>query len=246
MVRMTRMAVAVLALSTLAVACDDGTTSPDGMAPLTLSFTTGAPQQGLAASVATFSVPISDGTHTLDVERAWIEYSSIEVERADGSWDGDSDGDSDSESDSDGNHDEYIELDGGTFELPVESGVITPFTTLLPAGVYDELEVDVTGLRLVGTYDGESFDVTIPVDLDLELEIDPPMELVEGETLNLTVQVNVPVWFRSADGHILDPRDIAVDDDLRYSFRQRLAFAFHAFEDSDRDGDDQDSDSDSH
>src|SRR5690606_29599448 len=188
--------IAVLALAAFAVACGD-TTSPEGTAPLTLSFAVGAPQQGLAAAVGTFAI-ISDGTNTLDIQEAIVQYSSIEVERADGSWDGDSDGDSDSESDSDGNHDEYVSVSGGSFALPVESGVITPISTRLPPGLYDELEIDVTGVRLVGTYNDEAFDVTVPVDVDLEIEVDPPFELVDDETLNLTVQVNVPAWFRSA------------------------------------------------
>ncbi len=240
----SRSGIAILALSACAVSCGDDTTGPEGTAPLTVSFTVGAPQQSLASAISTFAI-ISDGTNTLDIQEAIVQYSSIEIERADGSWDGDSSGDSDSELDSDGNPDEYVSVSGGSFALPVESGVITPISTGVPPGLYDELEIDVTGVRLVGTYNGEAFDVTVPVEVDLEIEVDPPFELLEGETLNLTVQVNVPAWFRSAGGAVLDPRAWDDDEDLRRDFRQRLVLAFNAFEDSDRDGDDQDSDSDS-
>lgn len=246
MIRLTRSALAVLALAASTFACD-GSTGPDGGVPLALSFAVPGQQQGLAASLAVFAMdPISDGAHTLDVQQAFVQFSSIEIERADGGSDIDSDGDSDSEGDSDGGHDEFVSLSGSTIELPLDGGVITPITESLPAGTYDELELDISTLRVVGTWDGVAFDETIPVDMDLELEFEPPVELAAaGDPFNVTVQVHVADWFRTSDGSLIDPRTMD-DDDARALLRQRLALAFNSFEDSDRDGDDQDSDSDSH
>ncbi|HEX6132367.1 MAG TPA: hypothetical protein VFZ24_00205 [Longimicrobiales bacterium] len=245
MTGITRFGSTVLVLAALTAACEGGT-GPTERAPLALSFAVQS-QAGLAGSLVPFSdVQITDGTHTLDIEQAFVQFSSIEIERADGGSDVDSDGDTDSDSDSDGSHDEFIRLNGGTIELPLEGGVITPISEPLPAGFYDELELDVTTLRLVGTFDGEAFDVTLPVLLDLELEFEPPIQLVEGEPFNVTVNIDAASWFRASDGTIIDPRLVNIDSTARAAFRHRLALAFKAFEDSDRDGDDRDSDSDSH
>ena len=232
----------VLALAAATAGCES--TGPRGDASLALSFAV-ASDAGLAATLAGALDPITDGTHTLDLQQVFVQTSSVEVEYSgpDGTA-SDSDTDSDSDSDSDGGHDEHITFGGSTIELPLEGGIVTPVTGTVPAGSYKELELDIEALRLVGTYDGEAFDVTVPIDMDLELELEPPLILAEGDPFNVTVNVAVADWFRS-NGTVVDPRDFATDSNAQAAFRQRVALAFEAFGDQDRDADEADSDSDS-
>lgn len=227
----------------VAAACDTGS-GPGDDVPMTLSFMV-EPRSGLAGvSAAMSSTPaLSHGATTLvltEVELG-VEELVLEHDDVDG---GDSEGDSDSDSDSDGAANEPFVVDGVTVVLPLDGDVLTPFSETVPAGLYEELELDIETVHLVGTVEGEAFDVTVPVDMELEIEFDPPLEVVEGdEPFNVTIVIDPLAWLEHDDGSFLDPRDLD-GSDLNL-FRQRMALTFEAFEDSDQDGDEQDSDSDS-
>ena len=233
----------VLAFTFGAAGCESILGSRDG-APVSLSFTT--PRAGTSASLSAALIPITGGGHTLDVQQIEVGFSEVVLERAEGGFGGDSDGDSDSDSDSDGAGNEHFRSGPVTVNLPLEGGVITPITTTLPVGFYEELEMDVERVRIRGTFDGQAFDVSVPVDAELEMEFNPPFEVTtEANQLNLTVSINALTWFRNADGSLVDPRELASNSDLRSRLVSRIKASFKAFEDSDRDADDADSDSDS-
>lgn len=233
----------VLAFAFGATGCESVLGARDG-APVSLSFTTA--QTSAAGSLSPALALITGGGHTLDVQQIEVGFSEVVLERAEGGFGGDSDGDSDSDSDSDGAGNEHFRSGPVTVNLPLEGGVITPITTTLPLGFYEELEMDVAHVRIRGTFDGQPFDVTVPVDAELETEFDPPFEVTaEANQLNLTVSINALAWFRNADGSVVDPRALASNSELRARLVSRIEASFKAFEDSDRDADDADSDSDS-
>lgn len=242
--------VAALAL-VVSTACDDMGLSGDTH-PVALSFAAST-QAGLAASLQQ-APPIEDGVHTLDLTTITLNLDEVVLERDEAEVDTDSDsqiggenafgGDSDSEgdSDSDGPGNEHFTTGPVSIDLDVDGGVVTALSTQVPAGRYEELEMDFASIRFIGTFDGEAFDVTVPVDLELEVEFEPPIDV--QDELNLTVALDVGAWFREADGSLIDPRLLTTDATLRNRLMQRIALALDAFEDSDRDGDDSDSDSD--
>lgn len=212
-----------------------------------VSLSMAVPRAGVAASSASLlAVPITGGGHTLDLQSVSVTFSEMVLERAEGGLGGDSDGDSDTDSDSDGAANERFRAGATTIDLPLDGGVVTPISQSLPVGAYEELELDVAFVRLRGTYDGQSFDVTVPVDAELEMSFDPPFEVSsEADRLNITLTIDAPSWFRNADGTLLDPRTLAGSSSAREALVRRIESSFDAFEDSDRDADDADSDSDS-
>ena len=236
--------VALTALTVAISACDTGS-GPGDDASMTVSFAV-QPRAGLAGMMAGRWTPaLSHDATTLELTTVELEVDELVLERAelDGA---DSDGDSDEDSDSDGEGNEKFVVDGATVALPLGGGVITPFSEPVPEGLYEELEIDIEAIRLVGVVDGEAFDVAVPIDLELEMEFDPEIEVLDlDQPFNVTISIDPLLWLTNDDGSFIDPRELETDDSLRNLVRQRMALTFKAFEDSDHDGDDEDSDSDS-
>jgi len=248
---LTRRAVAhrerwtvLAALALTLAACDTGS-GPEGDASMTVSFAV-QPRAGLAGVAAGQWTPtLSHDASSLELAVVELDVEELVLERAelDGA---DSEADSDEDSDSDGEGNEKFVVDGATVALPLDGGVITPFAKPVPVGLYEELEIDIEAVRLVGVVDGESFDVTVPMNLELEMEFEPEIEVLDSAVpFNVTISIDPLIWFMNDDGSFIDPRELETDSSLRNRVRQRMALSFKAFEDSDHDGDDEDSDSDS-
>ena len=186
------------------------------------------------------------GGHTLNLSNVDVGFDEIVVERAELTSGGDSDGDSDTDSDSDGPSNEKVARAGTVIALPLQGGVITPINESLPKGLYEEIELDFQSVRLRGTYDGQAFDVTVPVNTEMDVRFDPPLEVDDDtDRLNVTFAIDPYMWLRRADGALLDPRLLESNAALRAQFVNRIRASIRAFEDADRDADDSDSDSDS-
>lgn len=221
------------------MACDDN--GPGSSADVSLSF---AGARTTSASV-TAADPLTDGIHTLDIQAIDVAFDEIVLERSENETGGDSDGDSETDSDSDGSANKEIRGGPVTVSLPLQGGVITPIAAAVPNGRYEELEMDVTTVRVRGTYDGQQFDTTFRVDEELEFDFSPPFEVKDGPgDLNVTVRIDWSNWFRASSGSVIDPRTLQTNESLRSEVRNRVRASFRAFEDSDRDADDADSDSD--
>lgn len=201
-----------------------------------------------AAQVATADasglIVVTGGGHTLDLQSADVVFSEITFEGRDVDTDDDDDSDVDSDSEKPGNS--KFRSGAVTLALPLEGGVVTPFTGQIPVGTYRGLEMDADFVRLRGTYDGQTFDVTVPVNAELELDFNPALVVTESsDPFNVSVKIDVASWFKDASGNTIDPRQLATNSTLRAAFRNRVRASFKAFEDSDRDADESDSDSDS-
>jgi hypothetical protein len=234
----------VVPLAALALAACDGGIGPDAEVPVTLSFAV-EPRTGLAGMVAQDGLTLAAAADVLVLDAVTLNVDEVVLEREDGDGGVDSDGDSELDSDSDHGANEKFVVDGASIALPMDGSVITPLSEPVPAGLYEEIEVDIASIRLVGTADGESFDETIAVDLELEMEFEPPTEVTGDEVFNITISVDPLAWLDNGDGTFIDPRDLAGDPTLLNLVRQRMATSFEAFEDSDHDADSEDSDSDS-
>ncbi|MEO5567666.1 MAG: hypothetical protein ABIR92_04200 [Gemmatimonadaceae bacterium] len=222
-----------------AAACSSLTGGNGGSA--TLSFhAAGTAATAPGASLNLSTAPVSDGTHTLDLQSVDFTVSEVVFERTDGQTSDDDD--SETDSDSEGSHNSRFQSGATTISVPLTGGMIAPFSGNLAAGSYDRVELDVEFVRLRGTYDGQAFDVTVPVNRELELRLSPPL-VVDGSTVgNVTVNIDFASWL-SANGALIDPRTLTSSTALSL-FRDRVKASFKATEDSDRDGDESDSDSD--
>jgi hypothetical protein len=233
-----------VALLVLPAGCD--TFGLGGDDEVSLSFAVPNQLSSNNQSFAVIADSVVFGGHSLNLQNVDITFDEITLERAELTSGGDSDGDSDEDSDSDGPSNEKLRRSSTTIALPLQGGVITPIDESLPTGLYEELELDFDVVRLRGTFDGQPFDVTVPVRTELDLRFDPPLE-IGGDTdrLNVTIAIDPVMWLRRADGSLVDPRLFATNPDLRAQFVNRIRASIKAFEDSDRDADDSDSDSDS-
>ena len=235
---------AVIVGLTLA-ACDS--LSDDGMRDASLSFNVApaaASVQSATAGVDAGLIVVTGGGHTLDLQNADVVFSEVTFEGS--SVDVNDDDDSDEDSDSEHAGNAKFRAGSVTLPLPLEGGVVTPFTGEIPVGTYRGLEMDADFIRLRGTYDGQSFDVTVPVNAELELKFNPPLDVTESsDPFNVSVKIDVAAWLKDANGNAIDPRQLATNATLRAEFRNRVRASFRAFEDQDRDADESDSDSDS-
>ena len=128
------------------------------------------------------------------------------------------------------------EIKGGTMlvALPVNGSLVTPISATVAPGIYHKLELKVQTVRIRGTFDGQAFDVTVGVDEDLEMSINPPLEVTELSQANLTVAVQITNWFRAGDGGALDVRNLSTT--ARSRLISNIEASFDAFDDHHRSG----------
>ncbi len=128
------------------------------------------------------------------------------------------------------------EIKGGTIlvALPVNGSIVTPVTATVAPGTYNNLELKVQTVRVRGTFDGQAFDVTVGVDEDLEMSINPPLVVTETSQANLTVAVQMANWFRNFDGSAIDLRNLSTTGRSRLA--SNIEASFDAFDDHDRSG----------
>jgi hypothetical protein len=187
------------------------------------------------------------GGHTLDLQTVALTFSRVVLEREGTDDHGDSDRDSDTEG-ADSDHDGNEQLRSGpiTINLPLRGGVITPINEGVPNGVFDQVELKLSQVRLVGTFDNQAFDVIVPIRTELDIHLEPPFTVASNtDRLNVTIAVDALSWFRDFTGRLLDPRQLNTNSSLRSFLVSRIKNSFRAFEDSDFDADERDSDSDS-
>lgn len=207
-----------------------------GSAPLSLSFASTA----ASSSQLSFSAPLTGGGHTLDVTSAQLQIARAELERAGSGADSDA-----ADSDGEGCGTQGCEsfVSGPlTVDIPVDGGVVTPFTADVTPGRYSEVEFDLGAIRMRGTYDGTAFDVTVPLNLKSELEFHPPIEVGGTSTKNITIATPLQLWLVNPDGSLVDPRQLESNAELRSAFRSRVRATLRSFADQNRDGEDSDGD----
>ena len=237
-----RSAAAIL-LGLTSAACADLLGSRTRDASISFAVT----QNGALVSTSTSGsnlIIVTGGGHTVDLQSVDVVFSEMTLEGSGSDVGDDDDSDMDSDSDREGNA--KFHAGAATVSLPLEGGLITPVTGQVPVGTYSRLEMDADFVRLRGTYDGQTFDVTVPVNAELELRFSPPLAVESSsDPVNVSVTVDMAAWLRDANGTAIDPRRLATDATLRAEFRNRVRTSFRAFEDGDHDADESDSDSDS-
>lgn len=233
----------LVAMASLAAACSDATSTRNSASQL--GFTTGT---SFAANAD--AAPITIGGHTLNLTAVSLTISRAEVKPAasavcadDNEGGDDNLAPSGAASADDGNnqgHDDCDEMKVGptTIDLPLDGSVVSVPADALPAGTFQELELRLAFVRLQGTFDGTTFDVTISAPVRGEIQFSTPIVVTAGTQTSITVMVPVATWFTNADGSLLDPSQLNSNATLRNQFIGRIASSFHAFEDNNHDGHD--------
>jgi hypothetical protein len=232
---------ALVTLTLGSVACSDLLGSGSETASISFRALTGTrlALSGADAPSAALVIPVTAGGHTVDVQLVDLLVEKVKLERV--HVEGEEDSDSENEADSDSDNDESFRDGPVTIELPISGGLVSPFSQTVPTGTYDELQMRVQYVRVRGTYDGQAFDVTTPVNAHIETSLNPPLVVSSAvDEPNVTVNVDVLSWFQS-NGVVIDPRQLASDSQLASAFRSRVKASFRALKDNNQDGEDSDS-----
>lgn len=203
---------AALVGATLMTACDDLSTSPSRTPQVTLSFT--SPATGDATSAGTSSAAVSLATDSqgrrLQLDRVQLLIAEVELKRL--------------------LHDTCAEEDDACekfesgpslVDLPLDGGVVTPFTSPIAPDTYEELELEIdqpedddgsrarfaaahpdwpskATVRVQGSYDAgtgggaQPFDVFLEIEAEIEREFATPL-VVDASTDPGSINVTVAV-----------------------------------------------------
>lgn len=153
-----------------------------------------------------------------------------------------------------------FEREAFIISLPLDGSSLTLTESEIPAGFYDEFELEIekpesdenisdpdfrdeTGSYSVvvkGLYNNEPFMFRSDEDFELELDLNPPLDISESDDALLVISVDVSDWFRGSDGTDLDPKDFANLETIN----ENIENSFEAFEENNDDDDDDDEDED--
>ncbi|HET6579588.1 MAG TPA: hypothetical protein VFG66_14805 [Gemmatimonadales bacterium] len=150
------------------------------------------------------------------------------------------------------------------FDLPLGEGVLQTFTATVPVGAYREVQFQIhrptdengdaaflaghpdfggASIRVTGTYQRAGDPTVVPFtyvsDLTevLNVALAQPIEVAEGQTLALTLSIDLSGWFTNVGGTgLVDPAQALDGQPLETMVEQNIRSSFHAFEDDDGDG----------
>lgn len=176
-------------------------------------------------------LPLTSNGHTLDLSQITVTVRNVELKR---------ETEDDCDNSGPGKDETCAELKvgGATVDLPTDGSAVTIPADALPAGTFHELEVHVSSVRLRGTFDSVTFDVTLPLSVKSEIEFEPALVITDGTPTTIALNLPVADWFKNADGSIVNPSDIASSPTLLTQLQARISASLRAFEDRDHDGHD--------
>ena len=230
-----------------AAACSDNPAGPEGQG--TVNFQLATSGTG-AASAPSLAVTVTRGADVIVISEVQLVARKIKLDREDGSCPADIEEDPEEEAEC-----PSLRLGPLLLDPPLEEGVNPSFTVDIPAGVYDELLLQIhkpTGtndaafiaanpdfngvsIRVTGTWNGAPFTFTTDLTQVIEIEREEPVTVeVDGDT-GLTLLLDVRGWFLDPGGlALLTPSYLS--QVARSRIEQNIRQSFHAFQDDDEDG----------
>jgi hypothetical protein len=205
----------------------------------------------LTPSPALFALEITDGTNTLVITEAEVVVREIEFDRQQDDHCDDVTGDDDLC--------EKFTVGPMLISLPVDGGVARQLTVEVDTGTYDELEFDIhkpdddtaadlaflqehpdfddVSIRLRGTFNGEDFTFTTDLNEDQEIALSPPLVVTEDTgPINVTLTIDLSVWFRTSAGTLIDPRTALDGQPNENLVEDNIGGSIEGFRDDDEDG----------
>lgn len=216
-------------------ACSGDATGVSGSSGNMLRFTAGGAASANAASFAV--APITGGKDTLNLTSIVVTIARAELKRVPsdscaGDRDSDEDDDHPANTPSTAACGE-LKIGPTTVALPLDgTPVVVPANTIA-AGNYRALQLRVSKIEVVGTFDGKAFDDTIPVHVTSRVDFSPPLVVVQGKTVSLTVNVPANKWFVNQDGSLVNPLMLKTQPTLLERLRARIDASFRASDDDD-------------
>jgi hypothetical protein len=151
-----------------------------------------------------------------------------------------------------------FELEDIIVNLPLDGSPFTITEKEIPVGVYDEFELEIEKAKdgfnlsdpdfrdangsysivVKGEYEGEEFLYRSDEDFEIEMDLNPVLELNESGNSVLVISTDVDSWFLDSNGNVLDPNNSANIS----SVNRNIERSFSGFEDRFDDDDDDDDD----
>lgn len=154
-----------------------------------------------------------------------------------------------------------FEVEDLIVNLPLDGSPVELTSQIIPNGMYDEFELEIENdddgssvsdpdfnengnnysIVIRGSYNGEEFLFRSEKDFEIEMELNPAIEISDN-TGSTAVDINIDPagWFMDSQGNPLDPSDPANKELIENNIEN----SFDAEEDDDDDSDDDDSDDD--
>jgi len=237
----------------LAACGDSGSPSSDAQVNFNLA-THPASTVAAAVALATAGTPetFTDGTNTLVIDQVQLVLREIELKRVEAASGCGESGDDDAC--------EKLELGPMLLDLPLggTGGAARTFSVNVAAGSYDEVEFEIhrpsdddasdaafleahpdfagVSVKVTGTYNGQAFTYLSDLDVEEEIELNPPLVTSESAATDLTLLVDLNGWFRDGAGNLVDPASAGAGNVNANLVRDNIRGALHAFEDEDHDG----------
>ena len=212
-------------------ACSDASSPTGGPLAINLQFSAATDGGAVAAPIT-----LNDGINELVIAQVELVVEAVEFEGADNVCAGAGD--------------ECGEFETGPslIDLPLDA-TAQSLTVPVPPGTYDEVEIEIDvveghepeqqafldanpdfvgiSLRVVGTFNGESYTFVSGLEVEQEVEFPTPIVLTESSPpVDVNITVDVSGWFVNNDGQLIDPRtalslganQIIVERNIRDSF----------------------------
>lgn len=250
------------ALVGVTIACDGATAPGDSRVSLSFSGTrpSGAAAAfdagpgGVTADAVGDSLTITDGTNTLVITRVEIVAREIELRRA---------GVASCDSSAATDDCEYFSVSARLVTLPLAPGATQVLSVDLLAGTYSSLRMKVhkvsddagdlaflaanpawpedQSIRVTGFYNGAAFTYLSDVNFDAEEELQPSLVVDAVAAVNLTVRLDLSLWFRTGGiGPLINPATAGPSGVNKSVVENNIKNSVRVFEDDDRDGDERD------
>ena len=225
-------------------ACDSNTTGVKGAGNVTLSFASSSTSTSNVLADLISSDSVTVGGHTIILSNVDVSFSRIMLKKVETEDTSKVDDDRDSTVQHEAEHDEHdgdaIRFDSATVALPLGGGVITPISKPIPAGDYRSIELGLSSVRIRGTYDGQAFDVSVPVHSEFRQEFNTPLHVAsDTDKVNVTIKIATAGWFKNGSS-LIDPRQVTSSEQLRSIVAKNIRNSFKSFRDHDRNGHDDD------
>lgn len=223
----------VLIVSLAAVGCDSLNSSVDAPSALQVQMKV---ETGSATAKVTGN---SEHENSIEIQEVKLFVDEMELESID---------------------EDSLDFESENFiaELPLDGTPLVLTEQMIPAGLYDEFELEVekpeddavvndvdfrdeTGSYSVvikGLFNGEEFTFRSSEDFEIELELAPPLDLTDADGSLLVISVDVTSWFTGTNGETLDPKDFNNTEQIN----ENIENSFEAYEDQFDDDDDDDDD----
>jgi len=206
----------------------------------------------VAGQPATASLTLTDAdANTLVLDSVELVLREIEFERVEAT--------ADCDDDLAGSDDcEEFETDPVLVSLSLDGSMETAIEATVPAGLYDEVEfelhklsgddaedsallaadpsLDGISVRVRGSFNGTSFEFTSDLMDEQEVQLVPPLEVVDGVPVNVTMTIDVATWFIEDGSTLIDPATANDGGPNESLVENNIKDSLDLFEDDDLDG----------